>query len=377
MNHAGTNSIHIGDARRILPELIADGHGNSVKLCYLDPPFNTGGATATRGHYRDHRTSDAWAEMMREVMQSVRTLLRDDGSVWLHLDANELSSGLQICEAVFGPQNSVTIITWERTRRPAFLHGQISSVTDYIVVFGKDRRRLAPFTEGVTEPGKRIPLAHRGNPVAQLAFPPGTVRFNCADKTYVAGDHSSPGIDARLLEDVTTGGGRNRTWLRMSLPSRYSAAKLAELIAEGSDFLIPKVPFRPSLIAAGGKPKIISNLWSWQLEPVETNEDAARQQGLLNPTRPFKSAKPEGLIGRIVSVASTPGDIVLDCFAGSGTTAAVADKLGRRWIAVEEQLQTANDYLKPRLAHAVMPGLGEAAEPNIAGLLPDSQPQTA
>lgn len=326
-----------------------------MKLCYIDPPFNTRGATATRGHYQDHRTSGAWAEMMLEVMQSVRTLLRDDGSIWLHLDANELSRGLQIGEAVFGAANSVTIITWERTRRPAFLHGQISSVTDYIAVFGKDRRQLAPFTEGVTEPGKRIPLAHRGNPVAQLAFPPGTVRFNCADRRYGAGDHSSSGIDAHLLEDVTLLGGRNKTWLRMSLPSRYSAAKLDQLVTEGSDFLVPKVPFRPSLIAAGGKPKMISNLWSWQLEPVETNEDAARQQGLLHPTRPFKSAKPEGLIRRIVSVASHPGDIVLDCFAGSGTTAAVADKLGRRWIAIEEQLQTVNDYLKPRLAHTLIP----------------------
>lgn len=357
-----------------MPDLIADGHGSSVKLCYLDPPFNTHGATATRGHYRDHRTSGAWAEMMREVMHSVRTLLRDDGSVWLHLDANELSSGLQICETVFGPANSVTIITWERTRRPAFLHGQISSVTDYIVVFGKDRRRLAPFTEGVTEPGKRIPLAHRGNPIARLVFPPGTVRFNCADKTYVAGDHSSPGIDARLLEEVTIVNGRNQTWLRMSLPSRYSAAKLAQLITEGSDFLVPKVPFRPSLIAGGGKPKMISNLWSWQLGPVETNEDAASQQSLLNPTRPFKSAKPEGLIGRIVSVASNPGDIVLDCFAGSGTTAAVAEKLGRRWIAIEEQPQTADDYLKPRLAHALMARQGGTSGPEVADPRPDSQP---
>jgi adenine-specific DNA-methyltransferase len=315
--------------------------------------------------------------MMHEVMQGVRTLLRNDGSVWLHLDANELSSGLQISESVFGPENSVTIITWERTRRPAFLHGQISSVTDYIVVFGKDRRKLAPFTEGVTAPGKRIPLAHRGNPVAQLAFPPGTVRFNCADKTYQAGDHSSPGIDARLMEDVTIVNGRNQTWLRMSLPSRYSAAKLAQLITEGSEFLVPKVPFRPSLISAGGKPKMISNLWSWQLEPVETNEDAARQQGLLNPTRPFKSAKPEGLIRRIVSVASNPGDVVLDCFAGSRTTAAVSDKLGRRWIAIEEQVQTANDYLKPRLSQAVVPRLGRTAEPEVKGLQPDSQAQTA
>jgi adenine-specific DNA-methyltransferase len=205
----------------------------------------------------------------------------------------------------------------------------------------------------LTGSGKRIPVAHRGNPVANLAFPPGAVRFNCGDGIYAAGDHSSSGIDAALVEDVIVHGGLNATWLYMTLPSRYSAAKLTQLVGAGADFLIPKVPFRPSYISPGGEPKLVSNLWSWQREPMETNEDAARQQEKLFPGRPFPSAKPEGLLRRIVTLASEPGDLVLDCFAGSGTTTAVAQKLGRRWIAVEESAQTVDTYLRPRMTAAV------------------------
>lgn len=344
------NTIHLGDARRVLPALLDAGGEGSVKLAYLDPPFNTRGAQSTRGHYRDHRTTSEWAGLMREVLGSVHALLREDGSLWLHVDANELGTARVQCDEIFGADNSSGIITWERTRRPAFLHGQMSSVTDFILVYAKNRSKLPPLTEGLTEPGKRTPIAHRGNRIVELSFPPGTVRFNCDDGMYPAGDHSSPGIDGRLTKDVTVDGGRNSTWLHMTLPSRFSAAKVTQMISDGAEFVIPKVPFRPSYIAPGGRPKLVTNLWSWQLGPMETNEDAARQQQKLYPGRPFPSAKPEGLLRRILCLASEPGDVVLDCFAGSGTTAAVAQKLGRRWIAVEENSQTMDCYLRPRVA---------------------------
>jgi adenine-specific DNA-methyltransferase len=290
---------------------------------------------------------------MREVLGSVHTLLREDGSLWLHVDANELGTARLLGDEIFGAANSSGIITWEKTRRPAFLHGQMSSVTDFIMVYAKNRSKLPPLTEGLTERGKRTPIAHRGNPIVELAFPPGTVRFNCGDGTYGAGDHSSPGIDARLSKNVTISGGRNLDSLHLALPSRYSAAKLAQMISDGAEFIVPKVPFRPSYISPGGKPKLVTNLWSWQLGLMETNEDAARQQQELYPGQPFPSAKPEGLLRRILSLASEPGDIVLDCFAGSGTTAAVAQKLGRRWIAVEENRQTLERYLRPRMSGLV------------------------
>lgn len=155
--------MHLGDARRVLPRFLAAGWESSVKLCYLDPPFNTRGAHSTRGLYRDHRTTRGWADLMREVLQSVHSLLREDGSLWLHVDANELGTARVLCDELFGADNSAGIITWERTRRPAYVHGQMSSVTDFVLVYAKDRQKLPPLTEGFTRRGKRTPLAHRGN----------------------------------------------------------------------------------------------------------------------------------------------------------------------------------------------------------------------
>jgi hypothetical protein len=136
----------------------------------------------------------------------------------------------------------------------------------------------------------------------------------------------------------------------MSLPSRFSPARVDQLLDGNADFLVPKLPFRPSYISPGGAPKLISNLWSWQSDDaMETNEDSAKQQQLLFPGRPFPYAKPEGLLRRIVEVASDPGDIVLDAFAGSGTTAAAAQKLGRSWVMIEESESIVENYLRRRL----------------------------
>lgn len=288
---------------------------------------------------------------MKEILSGVHGLLQEDGSLWLHVDARELGTAREVGDEVFGQVNLVGVITWEKTRRPSFLHAQLATVTDFILVYGKDRSRLSPFVDGTTQPGKRIPVAHRGNKVSEILWPAGSVAFNCADGLYEAGDHSSPGLDARLLEDMTVQSGRNLTPLRMSLPSRYSPSKITQLVAEGAEFLVPKRPFRPNYIAGGGKPKLINNLWSWQLdERMESNEDAARQQDRLFPGRPFPGAKPEGLLRRIIDIASESGDTVLDCFAGSGTTTAVAKAMGRRWIAIESSPKTVRDYLLPRMA---------------------------
>lgn len=277
--------------------------------------------------------------------------MREDGSLWLHLDDRELGTAKHVCDEVFGPGNAAGVVTWVKTRRPSYLHGQLASVTDHLLVYGRNRKELAPFTQGTTEPGKRVPISNRGNPIREVLFPVGTVRFNCADGLYQAGNHSSPGIEAALLSDVTVSTGRNITPLRMSLPSRYSPARLQQLIAGGADFVVAKEPFRPSYVSPGGSPKLISNLWSWQFDDaMETNEDAAKQQERLFPGRPFPYAKPEGLLHRIIEIASAPREVVLDCFAGSGTTAAVAQKLGRGWIAIEESDATARNYLHPRMA---------------------------
>ncbi|GAA1134235.1 site-specific DNA-methyltransferase [Arthrobacter flavus] len=342
------NEVLHGDARILLPELAATGYGEGFRLAYADPPFNT--RRSDRGPFRDQRTAAEWADLIKDVAAGVMPLLSQDGSFWLHVNDRQLGAAQGACDAVFGHEHFVGTISWERTRRPSYLPGQpLASTTDFILIYAKDPRSLRPFTAGTTEAGKRVPIAHRGNPITRLQFPIGAVRFTCADGLYQAGDHSTSGIDVRLTEDVRVNDGRNTTPLSLTLPSRYSQATVHGMLNEGAEFLIPRRPFRPSYLSPGGKPKAVSNIWSWRLDDnMPTNEDAYKEQ-LLAGMSPFPFAKPVGLLTRILEVATEPDDVVLDPFAGSGTTALAAVRTGRKYVLIEEHNSTIKNFIQPRL----------------------------
>ncbi|MFD1210633.1 DNA methyltransferase [Arthrobacter sp. GCM10027362] len=338
--------VFCGDAPAVMSELAGSGLREQVRLVYADPPFNT-----RRDHYRfrDRRSDSAWTDLIERTASAARTLLRQEGSFWLHIDDQQLGPARAACDTALGRDNYIGTVVWEKTRRPSYLHPHLASTTDFLLVYGKDARKLRPFTSGTSQPGKRIPLAHRGNQLVDLSFPASTVTFNCSDGIYSAGDHSSPGIPAALLEDVVIVNGRNQTPLRLRLPSRYSPARIEQLLEAKAQFLVPKVPFRPSYLSPGGKPKLVQNLWSWQSDPeMPTNEDAYKEQGRTF-AKPFPGAKPVGLIRRIIELATEDGDLVLDPFGGSGTTAVAALETGRSFILVEERADIVNEYIGPRL----------------------------
>lgn len=345
------NRVIHGDARRILPELAAQGYAEGFRLAYADPPFNTG--RSDRGPFRDQWSGAEWAALIRDVAEAVEPLLAQDGSFWLHVNSRQLGIAQGACDTAFGHERFVGTISWERTRRPSYLPNQpMANTTDFLLVYAKDPGKLRQFTAGTTEAGKRVPVAHRGNPITRLRFPPGTVRFNCPDGLYLAGDHSTPGIDAALIEEVVIQEGRNITPLSLSLPSRYSQATLQAMLEDGAEFLVPRVPFRPSYLAVGGKPKAVSNIWSWRMDDkMPTNEDAYKEQRLVGIT-PFPYAKPLGLIERILEIATEPGDAVLDPFGGSGTTAVAARHTHRRYVLIEEQLSNIRTFIHPRIESA-------------------------
>lgn len=345
------NRVIHGDARRILPELAAEGYAEGFRLAYADPPFNTG--RADRGPFRDRWAAAEWTALIRDVAEGVVPLLASDGSFWVHVSSRQLGTAQGACDAALGHDRFIGTISWERTRRASYLPNQpMTNTTDFLLVYAKDPGKLKPFTAGVTEAGKRVPMAHRGNPTTRLRFPPGAVRFNCADGTYLAGDHSTPGIEAELTENVVVQQGTNTTPLALCLPSRYSQATLQMMLEDGAKFLVPRVPFRPSYLAVGGRPKAVSNIWSWRMDDkMPTNEDAYKEQRLAG-IEPFPYAKPVGLIARILEVATEPGDTVLDPFGGSGTTAVAARHTDRKYVLVEEQMRTIRKFIHPRIASA-------------------------
>lgn len=346
-----TDRILHGDARLLLPQLAAAGLEGTFKLAYADPPFNTG--RSDRGPFPDERSDSEWASLIADVAAGVLPLLSEDGSFWLHVNDRQLGAAQAACDASLGRQRFVGTIAWERTRRPSYLPGRpLASTTDFLLIYAKDPKKLKPFTDGVTEVGKRVPVTHRGNALTQLEFPAHSVRFNCPDGVYPAGDHSSAGIQAELLKDVVVHEGINATPLSLRLPSRYSQATLQQMVEAGAHFLVPRPPFRPSYLAPGGKPKAASNLWSWRMDDrIPTNEDAYKEQRQAG-LQPFAYAKPVGLIKRIVELTTEEGDRVLDPFGGSGTTAAAARQTGRHYVLIEEQLGVIENFIDPRLSRA-------------------------
>jgi adenine-specific DNA-methyltransferase len=156
------------------------------------------------------------------------------------------------------------------------------------------------------------------------------------DTTIEPQDMSEGKIITRLLDPVTIYDSYNVNSFRLEGEWRYSQEKLDQIITEGDELIISKIPFRPNHIKKGGDPKKLKNLLSSSHYNMATYEDAtAESRAMFGHDNSFPYPKPEMLIQLLINSVTKEGDIVLDSFAGSGTTGAVAHKMGRRWIMVE------------------------------------------
>ncbi len=358
-----------GDALYALTSLIElpeyrKQYAGQVKLAYLDPPFNTGEAFE---HYDDNLEHSVWLTMMRDRLSQIKELLHPDGSVWVHLDDAEMAYCRVLMDEVFGRSAFVTTIVWQkrysRDNRPA-----VGAVNDYILVYAPAGK------EAWKHIRNRVPRESAKQYRNPNNDPRGRWRPIPLD---VQAGHAT----ADQFYEVETPGGATHS----TSPGRawsITKPRLEALIAEG------KVYFG---LDGRGKPNRIRYLdedeglvpWTWwPHEEVGHNDEAKKEiLDLFPDVKPFDTPKPERLLRRIIQIATNPGDLVLDCFAGSGTTPAVAHKLGRRWIAVEGRAETLATFTLPRLQRVVAgedPGgvTGAIVEIN-EGNLPEGTEPTA
>jgi adenine-specific DNA-methyltransferase len=329
------NLLIQGDASHALRSLRdapshRDEYVGKVKLCYIDPPFNTG---ETFRYYNDAMARSEWLTMTRDVLVNVRELLSPDGSIWVHVDDSEQHHVRCLLDEVFGPRSFVATVIWQkrttRENRTSF-----SSMHDYIHVY-------AP--AGPIE-WKRVrnPLPDKGAYVNPDDDPRGPWRS--VPMTAQAG-HATRAQFYSLVSPtgVTHEPPPGRCWT-------YSRSRFVELLDEGRVYW-PK--------AGAGKPRLkkyasevlgVAPFTIWAAEDVGTTGSAKKElMRLLPGKQPFDTPKPERLLERIVHIATDPGDMVLDCFLGSGTTASVAHKMGRRWLAVERDDLVVSQMTIPRL----------------------------
>jgi adenine-specific DNA-methyltransferase len=331
------NRLIFGDNLLALKALEADFAGR-VKCVFIDPPYNTGSAFT---HYDDGVEHSIWLSLMRDRLEIIRSLLSEDGSLWITIDDNEAHYLKVLCDEVFGRANFVANAFWQKTptreNRTDF-----SAVHDHVLVFAKCREIWKEV---------RNPLPASESQLGRFTNPDNDPRGPWA--SLPAHAKAEKGRRQAQFFTVTTPSGRKvdppagRCWL-------YTEPRFREMVADNRIWFgadggnAPRVKKFLSEVQAGLVP---SSFWSSQ--EVGTNGQAKAELVNLFPGEtPFSTPKPEALVHRAIHIATNPGDLVLDSFAGSGTTGAVAHKMGRHWIMVElgEHCHT---HIIPRLKKVI------------------------
>lgn len=344
-----TQNLYIeGDNLEVL-KLLQKSYLGKVKMIYIDPPYNTGndfvyhddssrsleeedlaaGNIDELGNrYRKNTDSNGrfhseWCSMIYARLMVARSLLTEDGVIFISIDDNEVENLRKICDEIFGSDNFVANYIWEKKKKPSFLNANIGTKTEYIVCYSKDRTMLGALSVDTTEEGKKYPFNNAGNSIANLTFPKGSVKFNMKDCVVEPQDMSEGNIITSLENELHIVNGTNENDFTLRGEWRYSQAKLDEIVANKEGIVISKIPFRPNHIKQGGEIKKMHNLLSIDNYKVGTNEDATAEQTKLLGKNYFDYAKPSTLIQLLVkaSTYSETDAIIMDFFSGSGTTA--------------------------------------------------------
>jgi adenine-specific DNA-methyltransferase len=303
-----------------------------VKCIYIDPPYNTRSAFE---HYDDNLEHSQWLSMIYPRLELLRELLAEDGSIWVSIDDNEAHYLKVVMDEVFGRGNFVTNVIWEKADSPRNSARQFSSDHDHILIYAKNEDWV-PNKLDRTEEANSIYT----NPDNDERGPwlPGDPYAN---KPYSKGLYSIVGPSGRTFSPPP-----GRYW-------RISESKLRELDSDGRIWWGPKGEARPSIKRYLSEVSNLVPRTLWKKDDVGSNRTSKNEmRGLFPEEASFGTPKPERLIERVLNIATNPGDLVLDSFLGSGTTAAVAHKMGRRWIGIEmgEHAQT---HCLPRLEKVV------------------------
>jgi adenine-specific DNA-methyltransferase len=322
------NRLIFGDNLLALKALEQE-FGGKIKCIYIDPPYNTGSAFE---HYDDGIEHSLWLSLMRDRLELLRRLLTEDGSIWISIDDNEGHYLKILCDEVFGRRNFLSTVIWEKKYAPKADSKYLSQSHDFVVAFAKDLERLELGRLEKTEKQTRR-YTNRDNDPRGPWKPGDTLRNEVRDYAVFP---------------VKLPSGRE-VWPSPGTSWRYTKEKFAELIADDRIWFGADGDSRPAIKRFLDEvTDTIPATTIWKYDEVGHNDESKKESKALFGDQLFGTPKPERLMQRIIALATNPGELVLDSFAGSGTTGAVAHKMGRRWIMVElgEHIHT---HIIPRL----------------------------
>lgn len=383
--------MHVLDVLSKVPEY-AERYLGKVKLVYIDPPFNTGQAFT---NYDDNIEHSVWLTMLRDRLRQIKPLLTDDGTVWVHLDDAEVHRCRSVLDEELGAENFVGTVIWQKAYSPRNDAPAFSTDQDYILVYSKQpgwrsnrwdrlasRDALYKSTDG--DPRSWVsgdpaaPSAHRNQTwvyaiqspfTGELIYPAkGRCWGQMQDSMQALVEEWGVPYRREVLDDDERRAvicGVDVSEVRKGIPALMvnmdlgEAEKIARARhAQGS---WPRLYFTKGGDGGLKLKRYLDEISStrapqtlWLHSDVGHSRSAKHEINLLFPdANAFATPKPERLLQRILDIGSNPGDIVLDCYAGSGTTAAVAHKMGRRWVTSELLASNVHTFTKPRLVKVV------------------------
>ena len=303
-----------------------------VKCIYIDPPYNTGSAFE---HYDDGIEHSIWLNLMYNRLLLLKNLLhKTEGTIWITLDDNEAHYAKIICDGIWGRNNFIGDVIWN-SRKSVSNDAILSLNTNHILVY-------ASSIDYIRAKAKRGELFRGDLDTSKFANPDNDPRG-----PWVADPFDAPAVRANLsyeIKNPNTGvmytPPKGRHW--RTEKEKYDALFADNRIVFGKNG-DSKPQQKRFLSECLDKGAVLTTLW----DDLDTTTNATKHSQTMF-VNSFTNPKPENLIERILKLSTKPGDLVLDSFLGSGTTAAVAQKMGRKWIGVEMGDQ-AYDFCKVRL----------------------------
>ncbi|EXA87244.1 site-specific DNA-methyltransferase [Acinetobacter nosocomialis] len=335
------NKLIFGDNLLALKALERE-YAGKVKCIFIDPPYNTGSAFT---HYDDGLEHSIWLGLMRDRLEIIRNLLSEDGSLWITIDDNEAHYLKVLLDEIFGRANFVANSIWQKVYSQRMDAKLFSVDHDHLIIYRKSEK---------FEPNK-------------LHVEQNLKQFNSYDektgKYYRKRSLRKEGSNSRR-ED------RPNLWYAIKSPDNTDIYPIRPSDNSEGNWRWSKDTFQKNLANGLVEFSKTSRGWEvfvkqfaeesptrppstvWLNEEVGNNHEAKNEAKFFNGTDVFSTPKPERLLERIIHISTNQGDLVLDSFAGSGTTGAVAHKMGRRWIMVElgEHCHT---HIIPRLQKVI------------------------
>ncbi len=343
-----TENLYIeGDNLDVL-KLLQESYLGKVKMIYIDPPYNTGndfiykddfamdkeeyedqtesideeGHRLFRNTESNGRFHSDWCSMMYPRLKIARTLLSEDGLIFISIDDNEVHNLRKICDEVFGETNLIGIFKWNHTSKAPTLSQKIRGKYEYILCYEKSD---AIMLRGPDSYNEAAPLFNSGNPISKIVFPQNSVDFKFADGTYNKGIYGKGNKIVEIHDDILVNNQKNVNEFRISARFKWSQTTINTRIKEGQKLFFKTPKFTTmyySLEVGGGKFIAPSDLLNQEeCEVLRNDEGCIELKTLFEDIIVFDYVKPISLLKYLIRMINNNNFLVMDFFSGSATTA--------------------------------------------------------